>query len=75
MTLMETMVKGGPVGLLHAARQAWLERRMRRISVYMDRERAVHREHMAILRHEWTQVLDAQQAAKVQAAQYWKALS
>lgn len=75
MKLMEALAKGGPVGLLHAARQAWLERRLRRISVFMERERALHQDHMAALRHEWTQVLDAQQRATAHAGQFWKALS
>ncbi|UCV00723.1 hypothetical protein [Acidovorax radicis] len=75
MNLLKTIVIGGPVGLAHALREAWVARRVRSISTYMDRERDLHREHMAQLRAE----LDAMQAKQVsstaRAASFWKGLS
>ena len=75
MTVFKTIPIGGPVGLAHAVREAWVARRIRRIATYMDRERALHREYMAQLRAE----LDALQAQQIsstaRAASFWKGLS
>lgn len=75
MNVFKTIAIGGPVGLAHAVREAWVARRIRRIATYMDRERALHREYMAQLRAE----LDALQAQQIsstaRAASFWKGLS
>lgn len=75
MTLFKAITQGGPVGLVHAMRQAWLARRIRRVSTMMDRERLLHREHMAQLRAELDHLAAAKTAATNDAAQYWRALS
>ena len=75
MNVFKTIAIGGPVGFAHALREAWVARRIRRIAIYMDRERALHREHMAQLRAE----LDALQAKQIsstaRAASFWKGQS
>ena len=75
MNVLKAIAIGGPVGLAHAVREAWVARRIRRIATYMDRERALHREYMAQLRAE----LDALQAQQIsstaRAASFWKGLS
>ena len=75
MNLLKILILGGPLGLAHALREAWVARRIRRIATYMDRERALHREYMAQLRAE----LDALQARQIssaaRAASFWKGLS
>lgn len=75
MNFLKTLALGGPVGLAHALREAWLERRMRRICTYMDRERALHREHMAQLRAELSALAQRQASSAQRAARYWRALS
>lgn len=75
MTLFKAITHGGPVGLVHALRQAWLARRIRRVSMLMDRERQLHREHMALLRAELDALVVAKATATTDAASYWRALS
>lgn len=75
MTLFKAITQGGPVGLVHALRQNRLERRIRRVSHLMDRERQLHREHMAQLRAELDRLAVAKTTATNDAASYWRALS
>ena len=75
MTLFKAITRGGPVGLVHAVRQAWLARRIRIVSNLMDRERQLHREHMAQLRAELDCLTAASNTAVNDAASHWKALS
>ncbi|MFT4243535.1 MAG: hypothetical protein QM569_14780 [Acidovorax sp.] len=74
-SFLKIYIQGGPVGLSHALREAWLDHRLRRVCTLMDRERALHREHMAQLRAE----LDALQARQIssttRATSFWKGLS
>lgn len=72
---MNALVRGGPVGLAHTLREAWLARRMRRISLYMYRERELHRKHMAEMKTEMDALIARQQSATARAAAYWSALS
>ena len=75
MNFLKTLALGGPVGLAHALREAWLARRMRRICTFMDRERALHREHMAQLRTELSALAERQADGAQRAARFWRALS
>lgn len=75
MKLFKAIAQGGPVGLAHAIREAWLARRIRRVSILMDRERQLHREHMAQLRAELDSLAVAKTSATNEAARYWRALS
>ena len=75
MTLFKAITQGGPVGLAHALREAWLARRIRRVSILMDRERQLHREQMAQLRAELDALSVAKTTATNDAASYWRALS
>ena len=75
MTVLKTLVQGGPVGIAHALREAWLARRIRRVSTYMTRERELHREHVDQLRAELDALLARQVSATHRAASYWRALS
>lgn len=74
MNYLKTLAFGGPVGVAHALREAWLARRMRRICTYMDRERALHREHMAQLRAELVSVALRRTSGVPRAAQCGRAL-
>lgn len=75
MNVLKTIVVGGPLGLAHAIREAWTAHRIRRISTYMDRERDLHREHMAQLRAELNALQSKQISASARAASFWKGLS
>jgi hypothetical protein len=74
MSLLKALTVGGPLGLCHALREAFLNRRLAQINAHMLREREVHQEHMRLLRRQFDQVIDARQAANVRAAQFWKGL-
>lgn len=71
----KTLIVGGPLGLSHALREAWHARRIRRVSELMDRERALHRAHMAQLRAELDALLARQISATARATSFWKGLS
>ena len=75
MNVLKTILIGGPVGLAHALREAWTARRMRRVSALMDRERDLHREHMAQLHAELKALQARQISATARAASFWKGLS
>ena len=72
---LKTLIVGGPLGLAHALREAWYARRIRRVSLYMDRERALHREHMEQLRAELDALQTRQVSATHRATSFWKGLS
>ena len=60
------------------ARVGWLlagARRLRRVASLMDRERALHREHMAQLRAELDALQSRQISSSARAASFWKGLS
>lgn len=73
--LFKTFVVGGPLGLAHALREAWLAHRIHRVSTYITRERALHREHMEQLRAEQDALLARQVSATHRATSFWKGLS
>lgn len=75
MNVLKTLILGGPVGLAHAVREAWVARRLRRVATLMDRERALHREHMAQLRAELDALQSRQISSSARAASFWKGLS
>ena len=59
MNVLKTLILGGPVGL----------------ASLMDRERALHREHMAQLRAELDALQSRQISSSARAASFWKGLS
>ncbi len=73
--VLKTLAQGGPVGVAHALREAWLAHRIRRVSLYMNRECALHREHMAQLRAELDALHARQISANARATGFWKGLS
>ena len=75
MNVLKTLILGGPVGLAHALREAWVARRLRRVATLMDRERALHREHMAQLCAEMDALRLRQISSTARAASFWKGLS
>lgn len=74
MSPFKALIVGGPVGLCHALREAWLNRRLAQINAHLIREREVHQEHMAMLGHQFDRVIKARLAANVRAAEFWKGL-
>ena len=75
MNVLKTIAIGGPLGLAHALREAWIARRMRRIATLIERERALHRENMALLRAELDALQSRQISTTARAASFWKGLS
>ncbi len=75
MNVLKMLAIGGPVGLAHAVREAWVARRIRLVATYMDRERDLHREHMAQLRNELDALVSQQIRATARATSFWKGLS
>lgn len=61
---------GGPLGLFYVARQARIARRLKTLRVYMDREKDLHRQHMAQLNHEMNEAISDQQGTNIAAAQF-----
>ncbi len=61
---------GGPLGLAYVAKQAWISRRMKAVRTYMDRERELHRAHMAQLNAQMNQLISDQQGTNIAAAQF-----
>lgn len=74
MTIFKSLAKGGPVGLVHAVREAWLASRIRHISALMDNERDLHREHMQQLRTEFNRLLLRKAGANQRATSFWREL-
>lgn len=75
MKLFKALAQGGPVGFAHALREAWIAHRLRRVRTLMDRERSLHRLHIAQLRAELDRLALRQVGITHRAASYWKALS
>lgn len=75
MTLFKCLAQGGPVGLAHALREAWIAHRIRRVALFLDQERDLHREHMAQLHAELRRQAQRQVSATQRAAAFWRALS
>lgn len=75
MKFFKAVTLGGPLGLAHALREAWVARRIRHIAWCIDQERSLHRAHMAQLRREQL-ALELRQAAITQrASAFWRSLS
>ena len=74
MKLFKTLMKGGPVGLAHAVREAWIAHRISQVSELMDRESDLHRLHAQQLRSEFNRLLLRQAEATQRAASLWRAL-
>lgn len=68
------LITSGPLGLLFAVKLSWLDRRLGNTTVYMDREKDLHRDHMAALKHEQTKLIEARQRLLQTAAQYQREL-
>jgi hypothetical protein len=75
MKLLKALAMGGPVGLIHAAREAWIANRITHISAMLDRERALHRANTANLRGELNQLAMRQVRATQRASAFWRSLS
>lgn len=75
MTLFKTLCLGGPVAVAHVLRQAGLTRRMKRVRLYIDREKALHQAHIKQLNHELVTLAIEQHNAEARAARFWRALS
>ena len=72
--ISKALLLGGPLGLAHALREAYIARRIRRVAVCMDRERELHRMHMAQMRKELDALAQRQNSAAQRAAAHWSAL-
>jgi hypothetical protein len=70
-----TFASGGPVGVYYARKLARINRRLARVSVYIQRENDLHREHLRTLNWELNELVKEQQAANAAARQFWKAPS
>lgn len=62
---------GGPVGVFYTLKLTYIKRRQARLMVYLVRERDLHREHLNVLNHQLTQLVDEQQRTSAAAAQFW----
>lgn len=74
MTIFKRFAKGGPVGIVHALREAWTAHQIRHVSMLMERERSLHLEHTAQLRGELNRLVLRQANAAQRAAAFWRAL-
>lgn len=74
MNFFKRLAQGGPVGLVHALREAWVAHQIRHVSMLMERERSLHLEHMAQLRGELNRLVLRQANATQRAAAFWRAL-
>lgn len=75
MKLFKALAQGGPLGLAHVLREAWIAHRLHRISTLMERERALHRLHMSQLRAERDRLALHQVSTTQRAAAFWRAMS
>lgn len=74
MTFFKSFIHGGPLGLAHALREAWIARRIRQVSALMDQERELHRMHTQQLRTEFNRLLLRQAHINQRATSFWRAL-
>lgn len=70
--IFQMFLLGGPVGIFYIARLAFLRWRMDRVSLYLDRERELHRHHVSALNHELNGLISTQQATNIAAGQFWR---
>lgn len=70
LAVSRVFLLGGPLGLFYVGKQAWIARRLKRIRLYMDRERARHRQHMALLNQELNDLISDQQGTNIAASQF-----
>ena len=75
MKLFKALAQGGPVGLVHAVREAWIAHRIRHVSAMQAQEAALLSENTAMLHQEMNRLLLRQANAAQRAATYWRGLS
>ena len=75
MHLFKLLAKGGPLGLVHSMREAWVARRIQQVTLHMEMERDLHRQAMDHLRFQQRRLLDLQRDITYRAATYWRSLS
>lgn len=75
MTLFKALIQGGPLGLAHAVREAWIAHRIHQVSNHLDMERELHREHTAQLQHELKSLMLRQASVTQRATSFWRAMS
>lgn len=68
-----TFHMGGLQGLAYTLREAWLVRRINRVARHMERERALHLQHMSQLRAELDALKLSQFQLVARAARLWRA--
>jgi hypothetical protein len=69
--LGRTFMLGGPVGVWYTLKLAYLKWRLARVSIYIHREKELHREHERALSHELNELIGQQQSTNIAAAQFW----
>ncbi len=74
MKLFKALIQGGPLGLFHALREAWVSNRIYRVVALMDQERELHRQNTELLRGEMQRLLLRQAHINQRAAAYWREL-
>lgn len=67
-----TLVVGGPVGLFHALRLAYLRHRIAEVRTLLERENQLHRSHTAALCAELNGLIDSQQRTNAAAGEFWR---
>lgn len=67
-----TFMHYGPLGLFYTARQAWLAHRTRRLQLFIDREKELHRAMVSNLNVEMNMLIGQQQALRVAAAHFFR---
>ncbi len=60
----------GPLGVSYALQDAWISRRMRKLSICIDREKELHRAMLEGLNAEVNDLVGRQQALRVASAQF-----
>jgi hypothetical protein len=60
----------GPIGLSHAVQDLYITWRLRRLAVFIDREKELHREMVRNLNHETNDLIGRQQALRVAASHF-----
>lgn len=74
MKLIKALVQGGPVGLAHAMREAWIAHRINAVANMLDQEQVLHRENTTQLRAELHKLALRQVRYTQRAAAFWRAL-
>lgn len=73
-TSFKALLQGGPVGMFHAMREAYISHRIHRVAILMDQERELHREHIELLRRQMNRLLLRHAHVTQRAASFWRAL-